>query len=180
MFRYIFLCGKKTGFWKQQLLLLAKIFRQFQELWYMRSIYFPLKGLLDQTISLLRGLQARFLPNEHPLLKRRVLHRPKQCLRRRLQPCTKRIKYLTLSYTQIAFPQIWYHYGPFPCPTLIKVVQSRSEMIQPVFNIVFWRKWEVFEVASAFENFISKLIMATPICVNIFSKIVAAEHSSLM
>ena len=31
---------------------------------------------------------------------------------------------------------IWYHYGPSPSTTLVNVVQSRSEMFQPDFNIV--------------------------------------------
>ena len=31
---------------------------------------------------------------------------------------------------------IWYHYGPSPSTTLVNVVQSRSEMVQPDFNIV--------------------------------------------
>lgn len=31
---------------------------------------------------------------------------------------------------------IWYHYGPFPGTTLVNVVQLRSEMVKPDFNIV--------------------------------------------
>ena len=35
---------------------------------------------------------------------------------------------------------IWYHYGPSPGTTRVNVVQSRSEMIQPDFNIVLGGK----------------------------------------
>ena len=53
-------------------------------------------------------------------------------------------------------PQIWYGYGPFPHPTLVKVVKSRLEMIHPDFNIVFFGGGEggIFVVASAFMSFI--------------------------
>ena len=52
-------------------------------------------------------------------------------------------------------PQIWYGYGPFPHPTLVKVVKSRLEMIHADFNIVFLGgKGGIFVVASAFMSFI--------------------------
>lgn len=43
--------------------------------------------------------------------------------------------------------QVWYR---FPCPTLVSVVQSWAEMIQTVFNVVFWGrvKKEVFLMSS--------------------------------
>lgn len=38
---------------------------------------------------------------------------------------------------RMPIPWIWYHCGPSPCPILVKVVESESEMIQPDFNIAF-------------------------------------------
>ena len=40
--------------------------------------------------------------------------------------------------------QIWYLNDPFPNPTLVNVVQSGAEMIQPDFNIVLGMKWSFF------------------------------------
>ena len=66
--------------------------------------------------------------------------------------------------------RIFYRYGPFPRPTLIKDVWSRSDMIHPDFNIVFF--WGgvggVFVVASAFKSFILKLDVVTSSFLNIF------------
>ena len=53
-------------------------------------------------------------------------------------------------------PWIWRHHGTSSRPTLVSVVQSGSEMIQPHFNNVFvGGKGGVFVVARAFESFIS-------------------------
>ena len=71
---------------------------------------------------------------------------------------------------------IWYHYGPSPSTTLVNVVQSRSEMFQPDFNIVLGGKGGGgFVVASAFQSFILKLDIAMSIFLRItlLSKIVA-------
>ena len=51
-----------------------------------------------------------------------------------------------------AIPQIWYHYGPSPHPSLVNVVQAGSEMIQLDFNIVFLEEREVFVVAKCFQE----------------------------
>ena len=58
-------------------------------------------------------------------------------------------------------PRIWYRYGLFPRPTLVKGVYSRSKMIQPDFNIVFSVEGGVLVVASAFQSFILKPDMVT-------------------
>ena len=52
---------------------------------------------------------------------------------------------------------IWHRYGPSRSTTLVNVVQWRSEMVQPDFNIVLGGKGGggvVFVVASAFQSFI--------------------------
>ena len=51
-----------------------------------------------------------------------------------------------------AIPQIWYHYGPSPHPSLVNVVQAGSEMIQLDLNIVFWGERGVFVVAKCFQK----------------------------
>lgn len=64
-------------------------------------------------------------------------------------------------------PPIWFFSDdPFYHPTLGNVIQWGAEMIQPDFNVVFWRKREVFVIASASRSFVLKLDIAT-------SKIVA-------
>ena len=70
---------------------------------------------------------------------------------------------------------IWYHYGPSPSTTLVNVVQSRSEMFQPDFNIVLGGRGGGVVVASAFQSFILKLDIAMSIFLRItlLSKIVA-------
>ena len=53
---------------------------------------------------------------------------------------------------RIAIPQIWYHYGPSPHPSLVNVVQAGSEMIQLDFTIAFLEERGVFEVAKCFQE----------------------------
>ena len=65
-------------------------------------------------------------------------------------------------------PRIWYPYGLFSRPTLVKVVQSGSKLIQPDFNIVFSEEGGVFIVAPVFQSFILKPNMVTFIFLNIF------------
>ena len=68
--------------------------------------------------------------------------------------------------------QILYLSDPFPHPTLVNVVQSGAEMIQPDFNIVLGMKGRVFVIASAFESFFLKLDMTTSIFWSFLSKFV--------
>ena len=64
--------------------------------------------------------------------------------------------------------QIWYSYDLSSCPTLLNVVQSRAEMIQPVFNVVFWGrvKKEVFVMSSTIVRL--RALTVTSIFLNIF------------
>ena len=64
--------------------------------------------------------------------------------------------------------QVWYRYDPFPCPTLVSVVKSWAEMIQPVFNVVFWGrvKKEVFVMSSTIVRL--RDLAVTSIFLNIF------------
>ena len=59
-------------------------------------------------------------------------------------------------------------YDPFPCPTLVSFVQSWAEMIQPVFNVVFWGrvKKEVFVMSSIIVRLRASAV--TSIFLNIF------------
>ena len=70
---------------------------------------------------------------------------------------------------------IWYHYGPSPSTTLVNVVQSRSEMIQPDFNIVLGGRGGGICSCQCFPDFILKLDIAMSIFLRIIllSKIVA-------
>ena len=68
--------------------------------------------------------------------------------------------------------QIWYLNDPFPNPTLVNVVQSGAEMIQPDFNIVLGMKGRVFVIASAFKSFFLKLDMTTSVFWSFLSKFV--------
>ena len=52
-------------------------------------------------------------------------------------PGQKVLRILHFLTHQMLIPWIWYHCGPSTCPTLVKVVSSGSEMIQPDINIVF-------------------------------------------
>ena len=63
---------------------------------------------------------------------------------------------------------IWYRYGPSSHPTLVKVVEAGSEIIQPDLTIVVLGEGEVFVVTSAFESVILKVDMVTSIFFNIF------------
>ena len=64
--------------------------------------------------------------------------------------------------------QVWYRYDLFPYPTLVSVVQSWAEMIQPVFNVVFWGrvKKEVFVMSSTIVHL--RALTVTSIFLNIF------------
>ena len=64
--------------------------------------------------------------------------------------------------------QVWYRYDPFPCPTLVSVVQSWAEIIQTVFNVVFWGrvKKEVFVMSSTIVRLRASAV--TSIFLNIF------------
>ena len=80
-----------------------------------------------------------------------------------LQSWTKNVRNFTLSYLQDFRPADWYLNDSFPYPTLVIVVQSGTEMIQPDFNIVLGMNGGVFVVASAFKNFFLKLDMTTSV-----------------
>ena len=67
---------------------------------------------------------------------------------------------------------IWYLNDPFPHPSLVNVVQSGAEMIQPDFNIVLGMKGRVFVIASAFKSFFLKLDMTTSVFWSFLSKFV--------
>lgn len=69
-------------------------------------------------------------------------------------------EFCTFLPTRMPIPWIWYLCGPSPCPMLVKVVESESEMISPDFNIAFLGGMGgvlFFVVVGAFKSFMLKL-----------------------
>ena len=77
----------------------------------------------------------------------------------------KVMRFLDFLIHRMPIPRIWYRYDPSPHPTLVKIVWSESEMMQPDFQHCFFFRLEggVFVVASSFKSLILKLDMVTSI-----------------
>ena len=77
----------------------------------------------------------------------------------------KVMRFLDFLTHRMPIPRIWYRYDPSPHPTLVKIVWSESEMMQPDFQHCFFFRLEggVFVVASSFKSLILKLDMVTSI-----------------
>ena len=75
----------------------------------------------------------------------------------------KMLRILRFLTRRTSILQVWYLNDPFPHPTLVSVVLSGAEMIQPDFNIVLGMKGGVFVIVSAFKIFFLKLDMTTSV-----------------